>query len=276
MMPRRIRVVETQSMRMRKVKPDAVPPIFVDVPTTKILAALAGVGPCNVTLMQRIQPTMVGRWISGLKRLERLGIVYSFEIIEMRGRPRIYSLNRGHDAYWLLRALALAIWKSSADKAARAHPETPFCVPAHFRRDLSSGEQAWRSGKFIGGVLHLLAEIQGPVERTALFELLRPSATIRFSVDRLIGYGLVRERRAGIHRFIALNSEHPLQPYLRRWLRWVNRHATPRFIKLADAYRRNKLAGEYEMATRQRRSRAAKGSVRQKTRVQPSKRGRIQ
>lgn len=231
---------------------DEVPPIFGDVYTTMAFAAISKLGPLNVKhLKALLGQQKVGVYVSGLRRLEQIGIVYAFEVPLLKGTPRVYALNRGHKSFLMLRSLGRALWNSSVHKRVRSEITTKFVVPPKYQRTAVGGDLAWR-GTIIGRTLHTLAEFDHEIEMKALIEFLDPGSpqSVSQRMDRLVAFGLVRERYDSLHRWLALDQKHPLHAPLRAWLRIVNRANFPAYVKFAQDYVRRKEQRHYNRTRR--------------------------
>lgn len=230
---------------------DEVPPIFGDVYTTIAVAALAAIGPMNVKMLKVTVPGSSRLVLRGLKRLERLGVIVSFDVPLLKGTPRVYALNKGHKSHTTLQSLGRAIWRSSAQKRARCAPRSPFWVPARVPIKAHRGEIIWRAS-FIGKTLHVLAEFRQELQMSALIEFLKPGSphTISMRMDRLIAFGLVQERYDAFYRWLSLNPRHPIYKPLRAWLLALNQRQFPEFRKFERDYRRLKEERYYDRSRR--------------------------
>lgn len=250
-----IRIKKTQSQRKREsASPTDVPPIFFDVPTTRAMAALGGVGPCTIKMLTEIfGRAKKSQVIQGLKRMERLGLVYAFDIPFMKGVPRVYALNRGHVAHTPIHFLCVALWRSSAQYKAKKIIKTPYWLPHAYRTTaLRGGEQIWSRGSSMGGILHLLAEIDDEAPLIVLSKLLNSKSFMGVRLDRLTGFGLITERYDHPYRLVQLNKAHPLYLRLKRYLRWVNKTHLPKYVRLAKQFATDKANGNNEWAWREK------------------------
>jgi DNA-binding transcriptional ArsR family regulator len=232
---------------LKSAKPGDVPPIFGHyVATTKVVAAIAAVGPMYFQQMRTVtvpRPELA----RDLKALERQGILCSYDVPVLRGCPRVYGLNRGHIAFRIIDRLAKKIWATCVLPSITGEVTTPFrLLPAHWHPG-KGGPHVWR-GNFAGRVLHLLAESRNEIRRSFInesFDMDDYHSSHGKVLDRLEAFGLITSRYESGERFLGLNDAHVFGPELRSYLRWVNRSHFPRYTRLGLEYSQRLLADYY-------------------------------
>lgn len=256
----RISFKATQSERYRaSAVADDLPPIFRDSQATKAIAILAHLGPVNMKIFKQM---MGGKGIIAAKRLrdmEDAGIILTAEVPELWGTPKIYGLNRGHAGYAHIRNLGKSLWENCVAKRVRTVPDSPFVFRKQHRRKANGAIHAW-NGRITGRILHLLAELRDDEEIyiEAASRLLRSRSIINTRFDRFAGFTLITEHYAETRRYVRLNEQYPAYKELRAYLRWANATAFPQYKRLMERYRKERSAGEHDLAFVRQRGREQK------------------
>jgi hypothetical protein len=212
-------------------------------------------------LLKSIRPGLDSAVIhNGLQHYAKCGVLLAIDAPMVRGRPIIYALNNKHVLYRNTKQLCMDLWDFHVQRTLSYTPESHYWAPGGAHRSEADFDELYSGFSHHGEILHLLAEIDTPVEQVAVRELLkRGDGAFFMKVSRLVAFGLLKEKYVCGHRFISLDAAHPIAPSLRLWLRKANRLGQLRYRELAELYFERKKGSAYERAFRMRRTMERRG-----------------